>query len=202
MHHASGKVGVFAATPVTQPAAATDLGVVLSDLGLRVAGTAYPISTSGNIAITSAVNEQSKLTKYNAIATVNNGLPSQVATSTLTNQTAAIAATTIYAIPADGAGFYRVNFYATVNRAATTSSTLGGTIGCQITHTVGAVAKVTTPAAVTQMTSTTNNTGTAAVAGSILVYCDASTNLQYAFGYTSSGATTMRYNLYLTVEKL
>ena len=43
------KIGFFAATPVAQPANTTDLGTVLSDLGLRASGTAYPITTSGAV---------------------------------------------------------------------------------------------------------------------------------------------------------
>lgn len=43
------KLGFYNATPVVQQLAATDLGTVLSNLGLRVAGTAYPITTSGAV---------------------------------------------------------------------------------------------------------------------------------------------------------
>jgi len=49
MSNAAGKVGFFAATAIVQPIATTDLGVVLSGLGLRAAGTAYPITTSGAV---------------------------------------------------------------------------------------------------------------------------------------------------------
>lgn len=45
----SQKLGFFNATPIIQPIATLDLGVVLSNLGLRAAGTAYPITTSGDI---------------------------------------------------------------------------------------------------------------------------------------------------------
>lgn len=48
------KLGFFAATPVVQQLATVDLGVVLSNLGLRAAGTAYPINTSGSAAFTGA----------------------------------------------------------------------------------------------------------------------------------------------------
>lgn len=37
---------------IAKPGATTDLGVVLSNLGLRTAGTAYPITTSGAVALT------------------------------------------------------------------------------------------------------------------------------------------------------
>lgn len=43
-------LGFFGTTPVLQQAAATDLGVTLSNYGLRVAGTTYTITTSGLIA--------------------------------------------------------------------------------------------------------------------------------------------------------
>jgi len=42
-------IGFLGATRIVQPLATTDLGVVLSNLGLRVAGTAYPITTSGAV---------------------------------------------------------------------------------------------------------------------------------------------------------
>jgi hypothetical protein len=44
-------IGFFGATPVTQQLATTDLGVVLSNLGFRAAGTAYPITTSGTVTL-------------------------------------------------------------------------------------------------------------------------------------------------------
>ena len=45
------KLGFFNSTPIVQPGATTDLGVVLSNLGLRAAGTAYPITTSGAVTL-------------------------------------------------------------------------------------------------------------------------------------------------------
>ena len=47
----SQKLGFFNATPVVQQIATTDLGTVLSNLGLRAAGTAYPITTSGSVTL-------------------------------------------------------------------------------------------------------------------------------------------------------
>ncbi|MES2631299.1 MAG: hypothetical protein V4611_05070 [Patescibacteria group bacterium] len=46
------KLGFFNATPLAQPAATSDLGSVLSALGLRAAGTAYPITTSAAVSFT------------------------------------------------------------------------------------------------------------------------------------------------------
>jgi hypothetical protein len=52
---ASQLLGFYNATPVVQQGATTDLGVALSNLGLRAAGTAYPITTSGSVTLTGAV---------------------------------------------------------------------------------------------------------------------------------------------------
>lgn len=43
------KLGFFNATPIAQVANTTEIGAVLSSLGLRASGTAYPITTSGAI---------------------------------------------------------------------------------------------------------------------------------------------------------
>lgn len=45
-------LGFFGVTPLSQRAATTDLGVVLSSLGLRATGTAYTITTSGAVSFT------------------------------------------------------------------------------------------------------------------------------------------------------
>lgn len=49
------KLGFFNSTPIVQPGATSDLGTVLSNLGLRAAGTAYPITTSGAISLSGTV---------------------------------------------------------------------------------------------------------------------------------------------------
>jgi hypothetical protein len=110
----------------------------------------------------------------------------------LTAQGAAIAATTLYAVPASDAGVYAVCYTAKLTRAATTSSTLGGATGFQVTYTDNTDSVVTTTAA--GPTSALNTTQ-AQVSGCIVVHAKASTNIQYAFGYTSSGATTMQYKI-------
>lgn len=50
----SQKLAFFGATAVVQQVATTDLGTVLSNLGLRASGTAYPITTSGSVALSGA----------------------------------------------------------------------------------------------------------------------------------------------------
>lgn len=49
------KIGFFNATPIVQVGATIDLGVVLSNLGLRAAGTAYTITTSGAVSFTGTI---------------------------------------------------------------------------------------------------------------------------------------------------
>jgi len=49
-------LGFFNVTPVAQQGATTDLGVALSNLGLRTAGTAYPITTSGATTLTGIIS--------------------------------------------------------------------------------------------------------------------------------------------------
>jgi hypothetical protein len=135
----------------------------------------------------------------------NAAYPVKVAAVTNTNKSAAIAANTIYAVPADGAGFYRVSWVATVTTAATTSSGLGGTAtqGMSLTWTDPAdnVAKTTNAQSMNNHTSQANTT-TTTVSGTFNAYCKASTNLQYAFNYVSVGATAMVYDLYVMVEYL
>ena len=152
-----------------------------------------------------------KISKYNNISTVSNGVPSEYATVDLTAQGAAITATTLYAVPAAGAGMYRISWVAAVTTAATTSSTLGGTNGFQIVYTDADDSVVkTTPApgapsaGVNQAYSQTNqgNTTATQISGVIIVRAKASTNIQYQMDYTSSGVTAMAFNVHIKLEAL
>lgn len=85
------KLGFFNATPVIQPVATTDLGTVLSGLGLRAAGAAYPITTSGAVTLTgvnkiAAPIHTSATVAVNATATLT---AAQVATGYITSTSAA-----------------------------------------------------------------------------------------------------------------
>lgn len=124
-----------------------------------------------------------------------------LAASNLTTQGAAITPTTIYAVPAAGAAVYRVSWVATVTRAATNSSILGGAAGFQLVYTDAddSVVKTSNP---TTVTVSAGNTTATSISGSFIANCKASTNLQYSFGYTSVGVTTMQYNLHIRVEAL
>jgi hypothetical protein len=143
------------------------------------------------------------ITSYKGVSTVRAGVTSLVATSTLTAQSAAIGATTIYAVPAAGAGMYRISWVASITTAATTSCILGGANSFQVTYTdpTDSVVKTSNPTTTTAHTSAVNATATT-VSGVVLAKCKLSTNLQYAFDYTSVGVTAMVYDLDIAVEFL
>jgi hypothetical protein len=139
--------------------------------------------------------------KYNSIATVANGVPAEYGLADLTGQTAAKAATTLYAVPAAGAGIYRISWVAKVTTAATTSSVLGGTNGFQVTYTDADDSVVVTPLAVPNGVATGNTTATQ-LSGVVIVNAKASTNIQYQFDYTSVGVTPMAYSLHVRLEAM
>lgn len=124
--------------------------------------------------------------------------PVRVADGSATAQAAALAATTVYAVPAAGAGWYRINCNVGVTQAATTSS-VAGPVQATYTDPVDSVAKTTPTGAFAQSTV---NTTAAGLAVALTVYCKASTNLQLAIGYTSVGGTAMQYDYKYTVEFL
>ncbi len=117
---------------------------------------------------------------------------------------AAIAATTLLAVPISG--LYRVSFAAKVTQAATTSCVLGGTNGFQIVYTdKDDSVVVTTPAGIpfgSTAALLAVNTAQNQQSGEVLVWAKVSTDLQYLFDYTSVGATPMQYSLHIKVERL
>lgn len=130
------------------------------------------------------------------------GTANVVAKSLLTAQAAAIAATTVFAIPSSGAGMYRITWAATVTQAATTQSILGGSLGFQIKFTNGngdTVVKTSNP---TETVNANANTTGTSISGVGVGYAGASTNLQYIFDYMSAGGTAMNYDLAIFVEYL
>lgn len=141
------------------------------------------------------------VTNYSGIATVNNGIPFSAAKTNLTGQTAAIGYTTIYTTPAAD-GFYLICWTASVTTAATSSSKLGP-ITIRTTNAADNVVKTWPSGNTNNINQTsTNATGTGIISGVCTAYCKASTNIQYAIGYTSSGATPMAFSADITVLKL
>lgn len=195
-------VATFSPTPSSWQAGLGGGGEVSSvDVSGGTTGLTFsggPITTSGTITMGGAPTVAGKLATYNSISTVSNGVPSELATVDLTAQTAAITATTIYAVPASGAGMYRISYVAKVTTAASVASVLGGTNGFQVKYTDPDSVVVTTAASTTSNLNTTQ----AQINGAIVVYAKASTNIQYLMDYTSVNATEMAFNLHIKVEAL
>lgn len=142
-----------------------------------------------------------RATKYNGVTLVSNGIPSEVATVDLTGQTAAVGTTTLYAVPAAGAGQYRVSWNAKITTPGTTNTlgplTLVYTDPDGVVQTITAAAQ--SNAGIIETTDTGLTTTTVLLGLSLLLNAKASTNIQYSFGYLSSG-TSMQYNLHIKVE--
>lgn len=121
----------------------------------------------------------------------------------LTGQTAAIGSTVLYNVPVSSTGLYRIAWTATVTRAASVSSVLGGTgSGLQVSYTNGDDSTaVTTVAGLTGAINITNILG-APAAGDLLIYAKASSAINYQMGYTSVGSPTMQYSLHIRLETL
>ena len=146
-----------------------------------------------------AVDNTGKVANYAGVATVKSGVPSLVASVSLTGQVAAIVASTIYAVPAGKAGLYRISYSATITTAGT-SSVLGGTNGFQSVYTSNVDGQAKTSIPTTPVISAANTTGTE-ISGVVCAYAQASTNLQFNFGYSSTG-TAMVYAIEAYVEYL
>jgi len=136
-----------------------------------------------------------------------------VAEVNLTTQAANIGATTLYIVPASGAGMYRVCSYEIVTQQATTSSTLPqvNVLWTDLdTNTVpsaglGAIIEQSgiggSNPAVGTVASYVN--GLAANVACLAIDARASTNIQYSTTlYASSGATPMLYALHMRLEFL
>lgn len=132
-----------------------------------------------------------------------NVVPVVLASVDLVTQAAAISATTI--VTPAVTGWYRINAYVKVTRAATTSSTLGA---LTITYTDGtdSVAQSQVVGLQTQAgaiaTTNAGNTTASKLAGNVAIYAKAGVAIQYAIAYTSSGTTTMQYEAHLKLETL
>ncbi|MCV9940910.1 hypothetical protein OIU35_31555 [Boseaceae bacterium BT-24-1] len=153
---------------------------------------------SGVHQFTQAVTLTAGVGSVGGVATVGLGVAALRAAYNAAAQAADIAATTLFAVPASGAGMYRVSAYAVVTQAATTSSTLPN-VG--ILWTDG-----DTSVALSAATMTPTNTANAPGAfgnNDIVIFAAASTNIRFqTSNYASSGATPMQYAIHLKLEYL
>lgn len=156
--------------------------------------TQVQIDQDGTIAIEEIIDE------YNNIATVNHGVPYQVAEFNVTARASAYAATTLYTTPEDG--FYRISFTAKITTAATSSSILGP-FQYKFTEADDAVVVTAPPGNTTSVNQTNvNSTSTGYISGSYVIHAKSGTDIQYVMGYATSGATAMQYNFHLILEAL
>ena len=200
---------VYAGTSgnLVSTAAATNGQILIGSTGVApvpgtLTGTTNEISVTNGagsitLSIPNTLSIPGKVTSYNGISTVGNGVSSIFATLDLTTQAANVANTTIYAVPSSGVGMYRVTAYIVITQAATTSSTLPQVnVGWNDsdTNTVETIGITGT--------STSNTVGTYSL-GNVSVYAKASTNLTInTSGYASSGATPMQFALHIKLEYL
>ena len=170
--------------------------------GTGAAGGSIILNT-GSGSVSGTLQTNTTISKYGNIATVGNGIPSEYATIDLTGQTAAIGTTTIYSVPASGAGQYRISWNAKITTAGSVSSTLGA-LTIVYTDPDGVVVTVTAGAQITAgtiaTTSTANTTGTVLLGLPILMNCKAATNITYAMAYAANAGASMAYNLHIKLE--
>lgn len=150
---------------------------------------------------TTGVKFAGPIGKVNNVATVSNGVFSEVAAVNLTAQTAANTTATLYSVTT--AGQYRLSWNAKVTTAAGTSSTLGA-LTIVYTDPDNTVQTIVAPAAIAAGTIATTSTGntTATVLNGLplMLNCKAGTNVTWAFAYASNAANAMAYSIHLKLE--
>ncbi len=202
---AAGNIAITAGA--TAGAAVTGASITLTSGGTAAgaAGGNISLNTGTGTGSFGTLQTNTTVSKYGNISTTGNGLPVQYATVDLTAQTAAVGTTTLYAVPASGAGQYRLNWNAKVTTAGSVSSTLGA-LTIVYTDPDGVVQTITAGAQIAAgtiaTTSTANTTATVLLGLPMLLNCKASTNVTYAFAYAANAAASMAYNLHLKFEAL
>ena len=181
-----------------------------SDLGATGGASLFLSQLGAGAAITPTQPDFSdlagilKATKYNNVALVSNGIPSEIATVDRTAQTASIAATNLIAsVPSTGQ--YRLSWNAKVTTVAGTSSTIGPLVitYTDADNTLQTITMVAQNSAGTMETSDSGNTTTTVMLGMpVMLNCRSATAIQYAFTYASNAAATMQYNLHIKLEAL
>lgn len=153
------------------------------------------------------VTMSGKVTNYNGIATVSEGIPAEYATIDLTAQSANLGPSTLYAVPASGQGLYRVSAYVVLTTAGSISSVLPNV---QIVYTDPdtntSITIDATPilgaAGIGQTGALNANTVGTAASGVIVVSAKLSTTIQYQTVNYASAAAGAQYALHIKLEAL
>lgn len=217
----SGKFGFFLGNTLAQVGADSTFGfsntngnanATLDTAASRISSNVWAFGNgsngdfSGSLKFTTAI-QVGKTTTYNNVSTVSGGIPSEIATVDSTGLAANVSVATLYAVPASGAGMYRVCAYTVLTTAASVSSTLpniqivytdnetGGSITIDATPILGI-------AGIGQTGALNANTVGTASAGVIVVNAKASTNIQYQTVNYASTAAGMAYALHVKLEAL
>lgn len=111
----------------------------------------------------------------------------------LTARDASIVSTPVPTGKSLSTGLYRIGYTARITRAASTSSNLVVTMG----WTDGGVS-----CTASNTSDLSVNTTATQANGALMVHLDAGTTVTYTTTYTSVGATTMTYALYIVMEAL
>jgi hypothetical protein len=157
-------------------------------------------NATGSLGLTNII-QVGKTTTYNNIATVSNGVPSELATVDLTGQTAPIAASTLYTPAATG--MFRISAYLKITTAGT-SPALGP---LTITYTDGtdSVAQSVVMHLQDQtgagVTSNSGNSTTSVLSGSLVAFAKTGVAIQYAVALTGTVGTGA-YEVHLKCEAL
>lgn len=143
-----------------------------------------------------------KMTKYNNIATVSNGVPAEYATVDLTGQTGAVSTTTLYTPTASG--LYRIS--AQLKITTTGTSPVAGPITITWTDADGSVAQsqvmaLTNTSGAIVTTTVNNSTTTGTVYGSMVIYAKTGVAIQYAIAVSGTFGVG-QYSAHLKCEAL
>lgn len=177
-------------------------GAAASKAGTINATTANITGTStlGTLAVTG------KISTYNGVATVSNGHASEIATVDSTGLVASTGTLTLYAVPSNAAGQYRISGSAKLTHTGT--APVIGPLTITYTDPDGTVCAMVIPwinsAGAVAITGNATNSTTATgvlLFSDIVVNAALSTNIQYSFPESGTvGAAT--WNLHLKCEAL
>jgi hypothetical protein len=169
--------------------------------------TVWTVQAAGYLAFRTRVSAYSAGTvTTSATAVMNSSVGTGVvAKADASAQAANLSATTIYSVPAGGAGMYRLSCYIVITQAATTSATLPGCSAYWTDNDTGTTANTSGVAlsSSTSANSVGNNSSQVNPAESIIIAAKAGTNIQIATsGYASTGATPMQFGIHVKLEFL